>query len=79
MEELKEKIKEIITYHSDDGTSGYSLNDKQVEKIIDVFKEYLGDIEIEHQKELEEFMDVNLVPYSTEELEKEIIKRNKLK
>jgi hypothetical protein len=79
MEELKEKIKEIITYYSNDGTNGYSLNDKQIDRIIDLFKEYLGDIEVEHQKELEEFMNVNLIPYSIEELEKEIIKRKKLK
>ena len=36
---LREKIKEISTYHSDDGTSGYLLSDEQIDEIIQAMKE----------------------------------------
>ena len=37
--ELKEKILDIITYHSDGGTSGYALSNEQVDKIMELFSE----------------------------------------
>ena len=36
--EIEEKIREIATYHSDDGTSGYCLTEEQIEKIADLFE-----------------------------------------
>ena len=34
---IRKKIKEICTYHSDGGTSGYYLSDAKFEKIFDLF------------------------------------------
>lgn len=34
---IKEKIKEICTYHGDEGTSGYCLSNEQFEKIFELF------------------------------------------
>ena len=42
---LKQKIKDITTFHNDDGTSGYLLTEEQVDKILRVieleFKEWV--------------------------------------
>jgi hypothetical protein len=35
---LREKILEIVTYHSDDGTSGYRLTLEEVDEIIQAFE-----------------------------------------
>ena len=34
IEQLKERIKKVCAYHSDDGTSGYLLSDEQFELIF---------------------------------------------
>ena len=40
-DKTKEKIREICTYHSDGGTSGYCLSDKQFTRIFAVLDEAL--------------------------------------
>lgn len=42
-EHLRKKIYDIITYHGDDGTSGYALSDEQVEQIVDLFPQEGGE------------------------------------
>lgn len=37
---IKEEIRDICTYHSDDGTSGYSLSEEQFKKLFDLFHHY---------------------------------------
>jgi len=41
LEEIKNKIYSICTYHSEfeEGTSGYSLSEEQFEKLFDLFEE----------------------------------------
>jgi len=39
IDQLKEKIKEVCTYHSEDGTSGYLLNDEQFEFIFSIVEQ----------------------------------------
>lgn len=39
IEQIKEKIKEVCTYHSEDGTSGYLLSDEQFELIFMVIEQ----------------------------------------
>jgi hypothetical protein len=34
--EVEKKIREICTYHSEDGTSGYCLSNEQFEKLFDL-------------------------------------------
>ncbi len=41
IEEEKYEIREICTYHGDDGTSGYSLSEEQFEKVFKVVENYL--------------------------------------
>ncbi len=36
MDSFKDKLREIVTYHSDDGTSGYLLSEKQIDAIIEL-------------------------------------------
>lgn len=36
---FEDKIREVVTYHSDDGTSGYLLDDARIEKIVKVIRE----------------------------------------
>jgi hypothetical protein len=36
---FRNNLKEIVTYHSDDGTSGYLLNDDQIDSILQLIKE----------------------------------------
>ena len=38
---LRDKIKEIITYHSDDGTSGYALSNEQIDALDALFNSNL--------------------------------------
>lgn len=33
-EDVRVKLLEIITYHGDDGTSGYCLSNSQIEKVM---------------------------------------------
>lgn len=33
---MRQKIKEIVTYHTDEGTSGYLLSEEQIDKILDL-------------------------------------------
>ena len=42
--EIKDKIIEVCTYHNDDGTSGYLLNDNQLNRLF-----YLFESEIENR------------------------------
>ena len=39
MAKTKEKLREICTYHSNDGTSGYCLSDKQFKQIEDLISQ----------------------------------------
>lgn len=41
MKTLKQQILDIVTYHSQGGTSGYLLSDRQVEKIIETILDEL--------------------------------------
>lgn len=34
---IRKEIREIVTYHSEDGTSGYLLSEEQIEKIVELF------------------------------------------
>lgn len=43
-ENLKNKIREIATYHSDDETSGYLLSEDQIERICDLVDERVEEI-----------------------------------
>ncbi len=40
MEEIKNKIRQICTYHSElgEGTSGYNLSEKQFQKLFEIFE-----------------------------------------
>lgn len=40
MSDLKSELLKIATYHSDDGTSGYALDDSQVEAILNLFRSW---------------------------------------
>lgn len=40
MTNIQDKIRQICTYHSDDGTSGYNLSEEQFQKIFDLFSSY---------------------------------------
>ena len=41
MNKLREEIKKIATYHSDDGTSGYLLSEEQITAILALFEKEL--------------------------------------
>lgn len=41
--ETKQKIRQICTYHGDEGTSGYCLSDEQFEKLFDLIDEEIKD------------------------------------
>jgi len=41
---IEEKIKEIVAYHSDDGTSGWLLDDKQIKKLVNLFSSTLREV-----------------------------------
>lgn len=43
-EDLKHAINESLIYHSDDGTSGYILSDKQLDAILDKVDRYVGEV-----------------------------------
>lgn len=49
-----DEIKEICTYHSDGGTSGYSLSEKQFEKINNIIQKVQQKKVEEIRKEIEE-------------------------
>ena len=34
---MEQKIREICTFHSDDGTSGYNLSEEQFERLFELF------------------------------------------
>lgn len=36
-QEMRNKILDIVTYHSDEGTSGYLLSDKQIDQLLALF------------------------------------------
>jgi len=40
MKDLRKEILEIITYHSDEGTSGYLLNDEQIGQLLALIKKH---------------------------------------
>jgi hypothetical protein len=44
MKTLETQIREIITYHSDEGTSGYLLSEKQIADILSLIKSIVPDI-----------------------------------
>lgn len=55
MTNLHQKIKEICTYHADEGTSGYSLSDEQFEKLFRLFEAEEREIDEKWKKILEEY------------------------
>ena len=46
----KQKIREICTYHSEGGTSGYNLSEKQFSELEDLIKELLTSVVDEFDK-----------------------------
>lgn len=50
---IKEEIRTICTYHSDDGTSGYKLSEYEFNKIFALFERQAEELEIAHLKDLE--------------------------
>jgi len=38
IDEVRQKLLEIVTYHSDDGTSGYLLDEERIKKIMKLIK-----------------------------------------
>ena len=43
----KARIREICTYHGDDGTSGYLLSEKQFEELFELIVELLAEYTVE--------------------------------
>ena len=68
MKTTKQQIREICIYHSDDGTSGFLLSEKQFEKIFD-----LVEGEREEFKKLVEEMEQQLQDREMENKIAEII------
>ena len=68
MPTINQKIREICIYHSDDGTSGFLLNEEQFEKIFDLVEGEREDFKkmIEWDKE-EEKIIINGVCINDEE------------
>ena len=58
----KEEIYKIITYHGDEGTSGYALTDEQVDKIVEL---------IEQSQEQQTFQMVKIERFVDECIDKE--------
>lgn len=44
---IKKRLLDIVTYHGDDGTSGYLLDEKRIDKIIDVIKKVVESVPLE--------------------------------
>jgi len=57
---IKEKIRRICTYYSDDplgGTSGYNLAEEQFEKIFDLVEQVITQAQEEKVEEIKKKMD----------------------
>ena len=37
--DLRERVEKIVTYHGDEGTSGYLLSPSQIQQIVDLIRE----------------------------------------
>ncbi len=57
IQQIKEDIRLICTYHSElgEGTSGYSLSEEQFEKLFDLFEKRDEEVREEAEKELWKF------------------------
>ena len=59
IEELEGEIRDICTYHSDGGTSGYNLSEEQFSKLLALFKKYVEKVDTQaREEELEKIQAV---------------------
>ncbi|RPI83747.1 MAG: hypothetical protein EHM34_04745 [Nitrosopumilales archaeon] len=49
---FKEKLRNICTYHTDDGTSGYELSNEQFTQIEDIFLEIVNKVRSDERERI---------------------------
>jgi hypothetical protein len=50
---FKEKLRNICTYHTDDGTSGYELSNERFTQIEDMFLEIMNKVRSDYKEQIE--------------------------
>jgi hypothetical protein len=52
-QDVEQQIRQICTYHSDEGTSGYCLSEEQFKKVFDLFTRQLDEVEEKIKKQMD--------------------------
>jgi len=60
---LHQKIRNICTYHSEDGTSGYDLSEAQFEELFELIDTIISQLLKEREKEVREKISKQIEKY----------------